>query len=29
MYLQRTLDSGNTQTLEPRLFYLYVPFEDQ
>jgi LPS-assembly protein len=29
MYFQRELQSGNTQTLEPRLFYLYVPFEDQ
>lgn len=28
-YLERTLRSGNIQTLEPRLFYLYVPFEEQ
>lgn len=29
LFFDRTLDNGNTQTLEPRLFYLYVPFEEQ
>jgi LPS-assembly protein len=29
LFFDRTLDSGNTQTLEPRMFYLYVPFEEQ
>jgi LPS-assembly protein len=29
MIFERRLDSGRVQTLEPRLFYLYVPFEDQ
>lgn len=29
LYLERDTVSGGTQTLEPRLFYLYVPFEDQ
>jgi LPS-assembly protein len=29
MIFERSLGSGRTQTLEPRLFYLYVPFEDQ
>ncbi|MDX1461277.1 MAG: LPS assembly protein LptD, partial [Xanthomonadales bacterium] len=29
MYFDRTLSSGRLQTLEPRFFYLYVPFEDQ
>jgi LPS-assembly protein len=28
-FLERTLKNGNTQTLEPRVFYLYVPYEDQ
>ncbi|NIP17466.1 MAG: LPS assembly protein LptD [Xanthomonadales bacterium] len=27
--LERTLQSGRVQTLEPRVFYLYVPYEDQ
>jgi LPS-assembly protein len=26
---ERMTDSGNLQTLEPRLFYLYTPFRDQ
>ncbi len=26
---ERTLSSGRTQTLEPRLYYLYVPYRDQ
>ena len=26
---EKMLDGGGRQTLEPRLFYLYVPFEDQ
>ncbi|NBB91860.1 MAG: LPS assembly protein LptD [Gammaproteobacteria bacterium] len=26
---ERMLDSGRIQTLEPRLFYLYVPYRDQ
>ncbi len=29
VYLERATASGNRQTLEPRLFYLYVPFEEQ
>ncbi len=29
MQFERALASGRIQTLEPRLFYLYVPFEDQ
>lgn len=29
MYFERDTKSGGTQTLEPRLFYLYVPYEDQ
>lgn len=29
MYFERSLPSGNVQTLEPRVFYLYVPYEDQ
>jgi len=29
LFLERELASGNTQTLEPRLYYLYVPYEDQ
>ena len=29
MYFERTRPSGFVQTLEPRLFYLYVPFENQ
>lgn len=28
-YFERQTRSGATQTLEPRIFYLYVPFEDQ
>ncbi|MEE4216835.1 MAG: LPS assembly protein LptD, partial [Xanthomonadales bacterium] len=28
-FFERTTSSGNRQTLEPRLFYLYVPFEEQ
>jgi LPS-assembly protein len=29
MFFERNLDNGNVQTLEPRIFYLYVPYEDQ
>ncbi len=29
MFLDRTSKKGNVQTLEPRLFYLYVPYVDQ
>lgn len=29
VYLERSTKTGGTQTLEPRLFYLYVPFEEQ
>lgn len=29
LYFDRFGDNGDTQTLEPRLFYLYVPYEDQ
>jgi len=29
LFFDRTLGSGYQQTLEPRLYYLYVPFEDQ
>lgn len=29
LYLDRLTPSGSTQTLEPRIYYLYVPFEDQ
>lgn len=28
-FLDRITGSGNRQTLEPRIYYLYVPFEDQ
>jgi len=29
MYFERELKSGRVQTLEPRFFYLYVPYENQ
>lgn len=29
LFFERDLENGDTQTLEPRLFYLYVPFEEQ
>jgi LPS-assembly protein len=29
LFFEKTLANGGYQTLEPRLFYLYVPFEDQ
>ncbi|MDX1556235.1 MAG: LPS assembly protein LptD, partial [Xanthomonadales bacterium] len=29
LFFDRVLSNGNTQTLEPRIFYLYVPFENQ
>jgi LPS-assembly protein len=29
LFFDRVADNGNTQTLEPRLFYLYVPYEEQ
>ncbi len=29
LFFDRPLDNGYTQTLEPRLYYLNVPFEDQ
>jgi LPS-assembly protein len=29
LFFERTLDNGYQQTLEPRLYYLNVPFEDQ
>ena len=29
LFFERNLDNGNKHTLEPRLYYLYVPFEDQ
>jgi LPS-assembly protein len=29
LIFERRLSSGRIQTLEPRLFYLYVPYEDQ
>lgn len=29
VYLERFTKRGKTQTLEPRFFYLYVPYEDQ
>ena len=29
MFLERDNGQGRVQTLEPRLFYLYVPYEDQ
>jgi len=29
LYFDRYSDDGDTQTLEPRLFYLYVPYRDQ
>ncbi len=29
LYFARLTDQGNNQTLEPRLFYLYVPYENQ
>jgi LPS-assembly protein len=29
MFFERDLASGQVQTLEPRLFYLYVPYENQ
>jgi LPS-assembly protein len=29
LFFDQVLASGNTQTLEPRLFYLYVPYVDQ
>ncbi|MDR3415957.1 MAG: LPS-assembly protein LptD [Nevskia sp.] len=29
LHFERITDSGNLQTLEPKLFYLYVPYHDQ
>jgi len=29
LFFDKVLANGNTQTLEPRLFYLYVPYVDQ
>jgi len=29
MYFERQMGNGDTQTLEPRIFYLYVPYEEQ
>ncbi len=29
LFFERDTKGGGTQTLEPRLFYLYVPYEDQ
>lgn len=29
LVFEKTLESGNRMTLEPRFYYLYVPFEDQ
>jgi len=29
LFFERPLENGYEQTLEPRLFYLYVPYEDQ
>jgi len=29
LFFERYLESGHKQTLEPRLYYLYTPFEDQ
>ena len=29
LFFERNLDNGYQQTLEPRLYYLHVPFEDQ
>jgi len=29
LYFDRLTNQGNNQTLEPRLFYLYVPYENQ
>ena len=29
LFFERNLDNGYKHTLEPRLYYLYVPFEDQ
>jgi len=29
LVFEKTLNSGNRMTLEPRAYYLYVPFEDQ
>jgi LPS-assembly protein len=29
LFFERTTAGGNLQTLEPRLFYLYVPYEEQ
>lgn len=29
MYFEKLLPSGRIQTLEPRVFYLYVPYEEQ
>ena len=29
MYFEKTMSSGHVQTLEPRVFYLYVPYENQ
>ncbi len=29
LFFERDTSKGNLQTLEPRLFYLYVPYEDQ
>jgi LPS-assembly protein len=29
LFFDRTGASGNSQTLEPRLYYLYVPYDDQ
>ena len=29
LYFDRFSENGDTQTLEPRLFYLYVPYKDQ
>lgn len=29
LFFERQLDNGYQQTLEPRLYYLHVPFEDQ
>ena len=29
LFFERSLENGYTQTLEPRLYYLNVPFEDQ
>src|SRR5690606_17838068 len=29
LFLERFSENGDVQTLEPRLFYLYVPYKDQ